>query len=230
MSKTLFTSLAKVASLALLLACLAAPALAQPINVLIFGDSLTSGFDLPEAQGFPAQLKHRLLADGYNVVVWNGSNAGDTSADGYARINQALQYNPDLVLVEFGANDMLDHTDPRVTYRYLDAIIRICKARGARVILAGMLSLPKNGPNYIVGFNNIYPTLAHSNRVPLYPFMLAGVYGHPALMQSDNEHPNALGTAVMVAGIAPLIEANLRNIRVASPAPSRRGAPLLSRR
>ena len=123
---------------------------------------------------------------------------------------------------------MLDHTDPRVTYRYLDATIRICKARGARVILAGMLSLPKNGPNYIVGFNNIYPTLAHSNRVPLYTFTLAGVYGHPALMQNDNEHPNALGTAVMVAGIAPLIEANLRSIRVASP--TRRGAPLLSRR
>jgi lysophospholipase L1-like esterase len=35
-------------------------------------------------------------------------------------------------------------------------------------------------------------------------------------MQSDNEHPNALGTARMVAGIAPLIEANLRQIRVAA--------------
>ncbi|HEY8126207.1 MAG TPA: arylesterase [Methylocystis sp.] len=216
MSKSLFTSLAKVAARALLLGSLVAPALAQPANVLIFGDSLTSGFDLPEAQGFPAQLKRRLLAYGYNVVVWNGSNPGDTSADGYARINEALQHNPDLVLVEFGANDMLDHIDPRVTYRYLDAIVRICKARGARVILAGMLSLPKNGPNYIVGFNNIYPTLAHSDHVPLYPFMLGGVYGYPALMQSDNEHPNALGTARMVAGIAPLIEANLSKIRIAA--------------
>jgi len=76
--------------------------------------------DLPKARGFPAQLKHRLLADGYNVVVWNGSNPGDTSSDGYARINEALQPNPDLVLVEFGGNDMLDRVDPRVTYRYLD--------------------------------------------------------------------------------------------------------------
>jgi len=211
-----FDLLSTLAAFALLLCAIAAPASAQPLSLLIFGDSLTSGFDLPESQGFPAQLKRRLLADGYDVMVWNGSNAGDTSADGYARINQALQYNPDLVLVEFGGNDMLDRTDPRVTYRYLDAIIRVCKARGARVILGGMLSLPKNGPNYIVGFNNIYPTLAHSHRVPLYPFMLAGVYGHPALMQSDKEHPNALGTAVMVAGIAPLIEANLRKLHVAS--------------
>jgi acyl-CoA thioesterase-1 len=208
--------LSTLAAFALLLCAISAPASAQPLNLLIFGNSLTYGFDLPESQGFPAQLKRRLLADGFDVMVWNGSNPGDTSADGYARINQALQYNPDLVLVEFGGNDMLDRTDPRVTYRYLDAIIRVCKARGARVILAGMLSLPKNGPNYIVGFNNIYPTLARSHHVPLYPFILAGAFGRPALMQSDNEHPNALGTAVMVAGIAPLIEANLHKIRVAS--------------
>lgn len=216
MTKALSAFLAKIAALALLFSALAAPALAQPLNVLIFGDSLTSGFDLPESQGFSAQLQRRLLADGFNVVVWNGSNAGDTSSDGYARIGEALQYNPDLVLVEFGANDMLDHVDPRVTYRNLDAIIRVIKTRGARVILAGMLSLPKNGPHYIVGFNNIYPILAHRNNVPLYPFVLAGVYGHPALMQSDNEHPNAYGVARMVAGIAPLIEANLRKVRVAA--------------
>lgn len=111
---------------------------------------------------------------------------------------------------------MLDHVDPRLIYRYLDATIRIYKARGARVILAGMLWLPKNGANCIVGFNNINPTLAHRDGVPLYPFMLAGVYGNPSLMQSDNEHPNAYGTARMVAGIAPLIEANLRRIRVAA--------------
>jgi acyl-CoA thioesterase-1 len=222
MTKAPFTFSFKVAAFALLLSFLAAPALAQPLGVLVFGDSLTNGFDLPENQSFPAQLKRRLLADGYNVMVWNGSVAGDTSADGYSRIGEALQVNPDLVLVEFGANDMLDRTDPRVTYRYLDAIIRVCKARGARVILAGMLSLPKNGPNYIVGFNNIYPALAHNLRVPLYPFLLAGVYGHPGLMQSDNEHPNALGTARMVAGIAPMIEASLRQIRVAHSGPRHR--------
>jgi acyl-CoA thioesterase I len=213
MTKMRFTFLARACALALLALVSAAPAAAQPVNILIFGDSLSYGYDLPEQQSFPAQLKHRLLADGYDVVVWNGSNPGDTSGEGYARINDALQYNPDLVLVEFGANDMLEHVTPAKTFMYLDAIIRICKARGARVILAGMLSLPKNGPNYIVGFNNIYPTLARKDHVPLYPFFLAGVFGNPALMQSDNEHPNAYGTAKIVAGITPLIEANLRRLR-----------------
>ena len=81
----------------------ASPAAAQPLQILVFGDSLSSGFDLEEAQGFPAVLKHRLLADGYDVGVWNGSNPRDTSGDGLARIDLALEHHPDLVILEFGA-------------------------------------------------------------------------------------------------------------------------------
>jgi acyl-CoA thioesterase I len=210
--------------LALLFAAVATSAAAQPRQVLVFGDSLSYGFDLPEQWGFPSVLRRRLQADGYDVAVWNGSVPGDTSADGLRRIDSALQYNPELVIVEFGANDMLNHDDPRLTYGYLDGIIRICKARGARVVLAGMFSLPKNGPYYVEGFNNIYPTLARRENVPLYPFFLQGVYGDPALMQSDQKHPNALGTQRMVAGIAPLVEHSLRTIapRVAATEPAPR--------
>lgn len=200
-----------------LLTALAAPAAAQPLQVLVFGDSLSSGFELPEQQGFPSVLKRRLLADGYNVIVWNGSNAGDTSGDALARISTALEYHPHLVIVELGGNDMLDHVDPRVTYSNLNAIIAICRAQGARVILAGMLSLPKNGPNYVAAFDTLYPALAHRTGVPLHPFFLQGVYGYPWLMMSDNEHPNALGVQRIVAGVAPLVERELRalSLRVA---------------
>jgi len=83
------------------------------------------------------------------------------------------------------------------------------------VILTGMLSLPKNGPNYIVGFNNIYPDQARARHVPLYPFFLQGVYGHPSLMMSDKEHPNAAGVVRMVTGIAPLVERSLNSMRFA---------------
>jgi acyl-CoA thioesterase I len=106
------------------IAALATPAAAQPLQVLVFGDSLSSGYELPEQQGFPSVLRRRLHADGYNVIVWNGSVPGDTSGDGLARIATALQYNPDLVIVEFGGNDMLDSVDPRVTFSNLDAIIQ----------------------------------------------------------------------------------------------------------
>lgn len=204
-------------------ACLfAANAKALPLKVLVFGDSLTSGFELPDQAGFSSVLLRKLRVDGYDdVIVLNGSVAGDTSGDGLQRISSALQYGADVVIVEFGGNDMLNRVDPRVTFSNLDTIIAICKTQGARVILAGMLSLPKNGPFYDAEFDRIYPALARKNKVSLYPFFLQGVYGHPGLMMSDHEHPNVFGVQRIVAQIAPLVEKNLRAARspLASKAP-----------
>jgi acyl-CoA thioesterase-1 len=60
---------------------------------------------------------------------------------------------------------MLNGTDPRTTFDNIDNVIRICKAEGARVILAGMLSLPKFGPAYKATFDAIYPTLAAKHKI-----------------------------------------------------------------
>jgi acyl-CoA thioesterase I len=201
--------LAVIAALAA--ACMTARAAAAlPLRVLVFGDSLSSGFKLPEQAGFPSVLLRRLRADGYeNVIVLNGSVPGNTSGDGLQELPSALQYGADVVIVEFGGNDMLEHVNPQTTYWNLDAIIRISKAQGARVILAGMLSLPKNGPYYDAAFDAIYPALAARDRVPLYPFFLSGVYGHPGMMQPDHEHPTAAGVRRIVAGIAPMVEKSL---------------------
>ncbi len=190
-----------------------APGFARPIKLLVFGDSLTSGYGVPDQYGFPSVLARRLRADGYgNVLVYNGSVPGDTSADGYQRLGAALEEHPDVVLVEFGGNDMLDKVDPRVTYQNLAWIVMRCRAQGAKVILAGMLSLPKNGPNYVIGFDTMFPALARAYHLPFYPFFLAGVWPNPALMQSDLEHPNAAGVQVIVARTAPLIEKTLRSL------------------
>lgn len=201
----------------LLAACLSAgfillgSAQAQPKRVLIFGDSLTSGFDLPEGTDFGWALRRRLAQRGRtDVQIMNSSRAGDTTGVGVDRIPLAFSRGADLVIVELGGNDMLESKNPDTVYRNLDTIVRASKAQGARVILAGMLSLPKRHTGYQRRFDAIYPTLAARERVALYPFFLAGAFGNPAFMQSDGEHPNAAGSDLIAARMTPLVERELR--------------------
>lgn len=198
----------------LMVSCLS-PRVAQATHskrVLVFGDSLTSGYNLPEGAAFPSALSRRLRHRGNNVLVFNGSEAGDTTSDALRRLPQAFTYGADLVIVELGGNDMLDRVEPGYVYRNLDSIVAQSKARGARVIVAGMVSLPRRDPTYKPRFDAIYPALSARERVPLYPFFLNGAFGNRALMQNDGEHPNAYGADMIAARMTPMVERELKTI------------------
>ena len=60
-------------------------------------------------------------------------------------------------------------------------------------MLAGITLPPNYGPAYIHKFEAMYPDLAAKYKVPLIPFLLAGVGAHDELMQRDGMHPNAAG-------------------------------------
>ena len=94
--------------------------------MLAFGDSLTAGYGLPPADGFPNRLERALRAEGVPATVRNGGIAGDTAAQGRARLAWGLRglgRKPDLVIVELGANDMLRGLPPSATERNLDLIL-----------------------------------------------------------------------------------------------------------
>lgn len=189
----------------------ASPANAQPKRVLIFGDSLTSGFNLPEGTDFAWALRKHLYRRGRSdALIMNSSRAGDTTAVGVDRIPLAFSRGADLVIVELGGNDMLGDEDPRTVYRNLDTIVRHSKAQGARVIVAGMVAIPKRDPTYKPRFDAIYPTLAARERVALYPFFLDGAFGDRHFMLSDGAHPNVAGSDLIAAKMAPLVERELR--------------------
>jgi acyl-CoA thioesterase-1 len=194
-------------SLALLLLVLcgwsATAASARTSKILAFGDSLTAGFGLPPEQSFPAQLEKRLRADGLDVQVINGGQSGDTTAGGLARLDWSLAENPDLVILELGANDMLRGIPPATVRANLDKLIGRIKASGAKLLLAGMQASPNWGKKYEEEFNPIYPELARSHGVALYPFFLEEVVMNPELNQPDGLHPNARGVALIVERIAP---------------------------
>jgi len=199
----------------ILLLLLAAPASADPRAPLIwaFGDSLTAGYGLPPAQGFPAQLQAELRRRGVPATVRNGGVAGDTAAQGRARLRwglRGLKARPDLVIVELGANDMLRGLPVAQAEANLDRILTELRARNIPVLLAGMRAAPNMGGDYARAFEGMYPALAKKHRVALYPFFLNGVAGRRALFQTDGLHPDPRGVAIIVRRIVSAVRRALK--------------------
>ena len=194
--------------LLLWLATSAAPASAADRLIWALGDSLTAGYGLLPAQGFTSQLQHALRRAGISATVRNGGIAGDTSAQGKARLLWGLRglgARPDLVIVELGANDMLRGLPPQQAEANLDAILAELRRRRIPVLLVGMRAAPNLGPAYRARFDAIYPRLARKYGVRLYPFFLDGVAGRRDLLQADGMHPNGQGVAIIVRRIAPSV-------------------------
>jgi acyl-CoA thioesterase-1 len=174
-----------------------------PKTLVLFGDSLMAGYGLAHENGFAPKLEAALREAGHDVQVVNSSVSGDTSAAGLARLDWALVEKPDAVLLELGANDALRGMEPSQTRENLAAILEKLRGMDVDVLLAGMMAPPNMGKAYGAEFNSIYPDLASSYQVDLYPFFLEGVAAEPGLNQDDGMHPNADGVDVIVKRILP---------------------------
>jgi len=180
---------------------------ASSTKILLFGDSIVAGYGLTPKESIAPKLEALLRADGHDVSVINGGNSGDTTADGKNRLTWTLdQYQPDVVLVELGANDMLRGIDPATTRANLDSMLTTLKARKVKIILSAVRAPINMGISYSNAFNGIYDDLASKYDVPLYPFLIEKIYGKPTLMQADNMHPNPAGASEIAKELAVYVE------------------------
>jgi acyl-CoA thioesterase-1 len=187
------------------LASAMAAAAADPIRIVALGDSLTSGHRLPSDQAFPALLEERFEDEGLDAVVINHGVSGDTTAGGVRRLEAALAENPQILLVELGANDGLRGVPVAQVRANLETIITAAQKRGITVLLCAMDALPVNGWQYTLDFHNLYFDLAEKYQVPLVPFLLGGVLGNRELMSPDGVHPNREGAKVLADTIYPVL-------------------------
>lgn len=190
----------------LLLTLLAVPAWAAQISaadddrprIVAFGDSLTAGLGVGAPDTYPAQLQQRLDRLNLRYRVVNAGVSGETTAGALRRVPWILSGKPEVVILEFGANDGLRGLDLRQTKENLDKIIRELKAAGVTVVLAGMKLPPNYGREYTAGFEAMYPALAKRNQIPLIPFFLEGVAASTTLNQADGIHPTREGYKIIV--------------------------------
>ncbi|MGC4024375.1 MAG: arylesterase [Mesorhizobium sp.] len=193
-------------ALAAIFLAFAAPAKADPYQIVGFGDSLMAGFGLQNGESFTDKLQAALKAKGHDVVIANAGVSGDTTSGGLSRLDWSIPDGTNLVILELGANDMLRGVDPALTEKNLDTMLASLKKRGIPVLLAGMRAAPNLGPNYQANFDAIYPRLAEKYGVTLYPFFVDGIVADKTYLLEDGMHPNAAGIDRMVERILPTVE------------------------
>jgi acyl-CoA thioesterase-1 len=199
------------------LLAVAAPALARPVTLLALGDSLTSGYGLGPDQAFPVQLQKALAGSYPDLTIINAGVAGDTAADGLARVDWALSDEVNGVIVELGANDALRGLAPAQAEQALDAILARVSAKGLPILLVGMRAPPNLGADYAARFDSMYDRLAKKYGTLLYPFYLEGVAADRSLNQADGLHPNPQGVQVIVSRIAPEVERLIKQVKEKAP-------------
>ncbi|MEQ8442473.1 MAG: arylesterase [Alphaproteobacteria bacterium] len=198
--------------MALFASLTASHAASAEIKLLALGDSLVAGYGLDAQDSFPFVLQQRLVEEGFDAMVINGGVSGDTSRGGLSRLDWLFADNPDLMLVELGANDGLRGLPPEDTEANLRAILERARDENLPVILAGMMAPPNLGRDYSEAFNAVYPRLAAEFDVFFYPFFLDGVAAEMHLNQSDGMHPNADGVDVIVDRILPTVVEAIRSL------------------
>ncbi|UUM32600.1 arylesterase [Vibrio japonicus] len=168
---------------------------AFPVNaskLLILGDSLSAGYQMPIEKAWPTLLPDVLSQKGKAVNVINASISGDTTGNGIARLPQLLtQHQPDYVLIELGANDGLRGFPPALIQNNLVQLIDMVRVSNSTPILMQIRVLPNYGKRYTEAFAALYPTVATQSNVPLLPFFLEGVISKPDWMMDDGLHPRS---------------------------------------
>jgi acyl-CoA thioesterase I len=158
--------------------------------VLVYGDSLSAAYGMPERRGWVALLEERLQREHPDYSVANASISGETSAGGLARIGKVLErQTPAILILELGANDGLRGLPVAAMKQNLTLIVELAQKAGAKVLLVGMRLPPNYGDPYTRAFERTFTDLAKSKGTALLPFLLEGFGDKAELFQADRIHP-----------------------------------------
>lgn len=178
-----------------------------PRTILVLGDSLSAAYNLKIDDGWVHLLKNKLLEPStistlgaYQVV--NASISGATTAAGLQVLPKLLeQHQPQIVLLELGANDGLQGKPISVIRKNLQTMIELSLDNHAQVLLIGIRLPPNYGKAYTEPFFSQYKTLASQYNLNYLPFLLEGVAGRPEAMMSDQLHPNRQAQPIILDNV-----------------------------
>lgn len=187
------------------LALIASPTYSEtvsPTRILVLGDSLSAAYNIPLEQGWVNLLRHQLKSTHPQLELINASLGGATTSNGLQRLPSLLKnHRTQLVIIELGANDGLQGKPIPYVTKNLDALIVKAKGYGAKILLVGNRLPPNLGTRYTQPFFGQFQVLAQKHDIPIVPFMLEGIAGHPEQMQADGLHPKAIAQPKVLENI-----------------------------
>lgn len=195
----------------------------RPMKLLVYGDSLSAGYQLASEDSFASKLAEALYKKGYvRLTVLQMSVSGETTSGGLKRLPSALEQKPDAVLLELGVNDFLRQLPLSQARENLAEMIETFQKNGIKVFLIGMKTPSVFPISRKDDLSEMYEALSEKYGVPLYPFFMEGVFpaggfvlngGLPLEnLQSDGVHPSKKGVEIMVRNILPAVMNFLKEI------------------
>jgi acyl-CoA thioesterase I len=174
--------------------------------LVVFGDSLSSGYRIDASKSWPALLEKQSQAAGSPVRVINASLKGETSEGGRKRLPDVLgKHRPSFVILALGANDGLRRKPLASLKKNLLDMVAMVRQSGGAPILVGMMLPPDVEPAYTQEFSAVFAQVAEQTGAPFVPFLLKEVVGHPELFLADRLHPNTEAQPKLLEVVWPVL-------------------------
>jgi acyl-CoA thioesterase-1 len=185
--------------------------LANTNKILVLGDSLSAEYGLPRGTGWVSLLDKRLTSQQLSWSLINASISGETTAGGQTRLATLLKtHQPQIVIIELGANDALRGLQLQATEKNLRQMVQASKKSGAKVLLLGMRIPPNYGADYSNQFFRLFATLAQTEQLEYLPFFLDKVADKTELFQADRIHPNTQAQIILLDNVWPKLKPMLK--------------------
>ena len=165
--------------------------LADDASILAFGDSLTAGRGVSKEDAYPAVLQ---MLSGRTVI--NAGVSGELTAEGLQRLPGVLrEYDPALVILLEGGNDILQNRSLDEARENLSAMITLAKENGSDVVLVGVPTR-----SLFASSAKFYGELAKEYDIPLEKSIIRSLLKTPS-MKSDTVHFNTPGYRALAEAI-----------------------------
>jgi Esterase/lipase len=197
------------------------------VKVACIGDSITDGhgIDLREANGYPAQMQ-KMLGNGYNVKNFGISartvmNSGDLPYMNEPYWQDALAFNPDVVIIKLGTNDSKSYNwtpDKKKGFeKDLTTMVKTLKALPSSPKIYLCKPIPAVKDSWTISEKVITEEIDPIIEKVVKKENLAGVIdlhapfeGQADLMQEDGIHPNSAGVRKLAETVAKVIDPDVK--------------------